>query len=350
VTRLVLRWLPSVLLVCACAPACAIDPLPGYGADAAAITVSGVSSGGFMAVQFQVAHSASVKGVGVIAGGPYYCAQGSVWIAYYDCSTPSAWAPLPSPAALKAEADALARARLIDRTEGLAAARVWLFSGTRDRTVAPAVVDAARQFYALYKPPGGNVVLVSDRPAGHAMVTANAGNACGTTASPFINDCDYDAAGELLQHLLGALEPPAAKEAGRIIRFDQRPFAGGDAYAISLADTGYAFVPRACDTERCRVHVAFHGCRQNAAAIGEAFVREAGYNRWAESNRLIVLYPQTTARLGPGVRGRAWSFAFNPRGCWDWWGYTGAQYHTRAAPQIRAVEAMVERLAEPRAR
>ena len=65
-----LRWLPSVLLLGVCAPACANDPLPAYGAEAAEVTVSGVSSGGFMAVQFHVAYSGSVKGAGVIAGGP----------------------------------------------------------------------------------------------------------------------------------------------------------------------------------------------------------------------------------------------------------------------------------------
>ncbi len=346
--RSVRCWFP--LLLGLWAPAWSIDPLPGYGADAAETTVSGVSSGGFMAVQFHVAHSSSVKGAGVIAGGPYYCAQGNLWVAYYNCVTPSASRPLPNVALLKAEADALARARLIDPTDGLAAARAWLFSGTRDNTVDPAVVAAARQFYALYRPPAGNVVLVADRPAGHAMVTATAGNACATSAPPYINDCDYDAAGELLKHLLGALEPPAAKETGQIIRFDQRPFAGGDPYAISLADSGYAFVPRACATERCRVHVAFHGCRQSVQAVGERFVRDAGYNRWADANRLIVLYPQTIARNGPGFQGLRWSFVLNPRGCWDWWGYTDAQYPTRAGPQIRAVKAMVDRLAAPRGR
>ena len=349
-TRSVLRWLPSLLLLGPWAPAWSIDALPAYGADAGETTVSGVSSGGFMAVQFHVAHSGSVKGVGIVAGGPYYCAQGNLWVAYYNCLTPSASKPLPSVTLLKAEADALARAGLIDRTDGLAAARAWFFSGTHDRTVDPAVVEAARRFYALYQSPAGNLALVGDRPAGHAMVTETAGNACETTAPPYINDCDYDAAGELLKHLLGALEPPAAKETGQIIRFDQRPFAGGDAYAISLADSGFAFVPRVCATERCRVHVAFHGCRQSVQAVGERFVREAGYNRWADANRLIVLYPQTIARNGHGLSGLRWSFVFNPRGCWDWWGYTDAQYHTRAGRQIRAVKAMVDRLAAPRQR
>jgi poly(3-hydroxybutyrate) depolymerase len=94
------------------------------------------------------------------------------------------------------------------------------------------------------------------------------------------------------------------------------------------------------------VHVAIHGCRQSANAVGVAFVREAGYNRWAESNHLIVLYPQTIWRYGFG--GWPVSFVLNPNGCWDWWGYTGPVYHTRNDAQIRAIQAMVHRLGERR--
>ena len=57
----------------------------------AGTTVSGLSSGGYMAVQLHVAHSASVRGAGVLAGGPYYCAQGSVWTAAWNCMSPGAW-------------------------------------------------------------------------------------------------------------------------------------------------------------------------------------------------------------------------------------------------------------------
>ena len=86
------------------------------------------------------------------------------------------------------------------------------------------------------------------------------------------------------------------------------------------------------------MHVVFHGCRQGAAEIGEQFVREAGYNRWADTNGLIVLYPQALKRFS--------AFVWNPRGCWDWWGYTGGDYHTQSGAQIRAVKAMLERLSE----
>lgn len=309
------------------------ERLPGYGADVATFTVSGVSSGGYMAVQVHFAHSSRVQGVGALAAGPYYCAQGSLWTAWNNCMRPGAWSPLPRLERLKEHTDRLAGEKLIDPTSHLAAARVWLFFGTQDSTVKPEVVQALGRFYSLYK---AKPVIV-ERPAGHAMVTGNAGGACGVTESPYINDCDYDAAGELLRHLLGSLAPAAAALAGRLLRFDQNEFA--DANAISMDTDGYVYVPRSCDVERCRVHVAFHGCRQGVRAVGERFVRDAGYNRWADTNRLIVLYPQVIARY-------VW-WTFNPRGCWDWWAYTGPDYATKNAPQMRAVLAMIERLGGP---
>jgi poly(3-hydroxybutyrate) depolymerase len=82
------------------------------------------------------------------------------------------------------------------------------------------------------------------------------------------------------------------------------------------------------------VHVAFHGCEQNRAAIGDAFIRGSGFARWADANRLIVLFPQTKRST------------VNPKACWDWWGYTGLNYRERSAPQIAAVRAMLDRLAQ----
>jgi poly(3-hydroxybutyrate) depolymerase len=325
-------WAVKGTLVLFCSLAAAADRLPGFGADSAALTVSGVSSGGYMAVQMHVAHSSRVKGAAAIAAGPYYCAQGSLWTAMRNCMRPGGWSPLPDVNTLKAATDRFARDGAIDATSNLAAGRVWVFSGTRDRTVGPQVVEALGAYYALYS---AKSVFVKDKPAGHAMVTESAGNACDATEPPFINDCDYDAAGELLRHLLGPLAPRASRAGGRILAFDQSEFA--DVYAISMAGTGYAYVPSSCEANVCRVHVVFHGCRQNAEAIGERFVREAGYNRWAETNRLIVLYPQTIARY--------W-WIYNPRGCWDWWGYTGAAYHIKSGAQIRAVKAMLDRLVD----
>lgn len=63
----------------------------------------------------------------------------------------------------------------------------------------------------------------------------------------------------------------------------------------------------------------------------------AGYSRWADSNQIIVLYPQTIDSDLPPV--------YNPRGCWDWWGYDDPDYAKQSGRQMRAVKLMLDRLA-----
>jgi hypothetical protein len=67
--------------------------------------------------------------------------------------------------------------------------------------------------------------------------------------------------------------------------------------------------------------------------IGDTFIDDTGYGRWAGANGLIVLMPQAEVSTA------------NPYGCWDWWGYTGPDYLTRKGPQITAVRRMLDRLA-----
>ena len=45
--------------------------LPALGANLSA-TVSGISSGGYMAVQMHIINSSLFKGAGIVAGGPFY--------------------------------------------------------------------------------------------------------------------------------------------------------------------------------------------------------------------------------------------------------------------------------------
>src|SRR2546421_2642218 len=123
----------KALLALCIALAHAAEPLPALHAEHGGATASGVSSGGYMAVQLHVAHSASIAGVGVLAGGPYYCAQGSLFTALYNCMTPGFWTPVTRPSLLKTETDVLASSGRIDATAHLAKSRAWLFSGRNDR-------------------------------------------------------------------------------------------------------------------------------------------------------------------------------------------------------------------------
>jgi poly(3-hydroxybutyrate) depolymerase len=176
-------------------------------------------------------------------------------------------------------------------------------------------------------------------PAAHVFPTLAAGSACDVTEAPHLGACDYDAAGVLLAALYGNLDAPqSGTVAGRLERFDQRPFREVSGSA-GLADTGFVFVPDDCadQASHCRLHVALHGCRQGAEFVEDAFVTLAGYNEWAAANSLVVLYPQVRSTLSP----------LNPMGCWDWWGYDGDAYAFKAGTQIQALHAMIERLTAP---
>src|SRR6266850_2690391 len=129
-------WKSAALIASLSWRAFAAEPLPALGAEASRVTVSGLSSGGYMAVQLHVAHSAIVNGAGVIAGGPYYCAKGSVWTAYYNCTHPGGAVPLPPTALLREEAERQAKAGRVDATASLAGSHAWLFASRQDKIVS----------------------------------------------------------------------------------------------------------------------------------------------------------------------------------------------------------------------
>lgn len=301
-------------------------PLPALQVAPDQVTVSGLSSGGFMAVQLHVAYSATFKkGAGVVAGGPYYCAEGSVLNATGRCMAHSSSIPVNN---LVAATRNLADSGRIDPVANLADSKVYLFSGTRDSIVKTAVMDDLETYYRNFVP-AGNIAYKKSIAAEHAFVTEDFGNSCSAKGTPYINDCDFDLAGAILGHLYGPLNARNEGElSGTFTEFDQSAFVSGH----GLAATGWIFVPQPCAAGApCRLHVALHGCQQNSADIGQQFVRRTGYNRWADSNHLIVLYPQTSPAA--------------TNSCWDWWGYDSSHYADKTGPQMAAVKAMVDRLA-----
>lgn len=328
-------------------PEVAGDRLPALGAVLDQTSVSGISSGAYMAGQFEMAHAKIVTGAAIIAGGPYGCsesifadAMGGPGTAFLNLSKAvngcmldnlSAWG-VGDPEKLAEKARDRASAGKIDPIADVVTDRVYLFSGTADYTVVPAIVHRAETFYEKLGVPKSNIEFIDTMNAGHAFVTEDQGSSCAHSGTPYVVDCDYDQAGALLRHIYGNLAPPATALTGIFLEFDQRPFENPN-HPNGLADTGIVYVPKHCETTPgCRIHIAFHGCAQNRELVGNAFINETGFSRWADTNNLIILFPQVGTTVA------------NPQGCWDWWGYTGNDYLTRTAPQISAVFAMLEAL------
>ena len=72
--------------------------------------------------------------------------------------------------------------------------------------------------------------------------------------------------------------------------------------------------------------------------MSDAVYRRGGYNKWASTNQLIVLYPQTTASIG------------NPEGCFDWFGFNQplatSDFARKTGQQISVFRKMLDRLAQ----
>ena len=328
------RWRAGALAgLLACGLAHAADDLPALHAKPQSTSVSGLSSGAFMSVQYGTAYSASVMGVGVVAGGPYNCAyvnSGGIMA----CMSGS-----PSGQMSWLAAEGFATLGQIDPVAGIAKQKVYVFSGTQDAVVKPPVVQATRDFYQAAAVPKADLAYVNALPAGHAFIATTFGNVCATNATPYIDQCAqkgkaYDQPLAILQHIYGPLQPAVASLSSTVRPFDQRAFASAD---TGLDSVGFYYVPISCATNSsaCAVHVVFHGCQQGAAVVGSDVYSKVGYNQWADSNQTIVLYPQILAsQMSPQ----------NPQGCWDWWGYSGANFQVKSGPQMMAVKAMVDRL------
>ncbi|MCX7206398.1 MAG: poly(3-hydroxybutyrate) depolymerase [Proteobacteria bacterium] len=328
------------------------DKLPGYKVDLSQTSVSGLSSGAFMAAQFETAFSSTIVGAGIVAGGPFYCAGSSfpvppsVLVATTACMNPSlSLSGPPNPKVLLELAQAFEHSGAIDKLANLQKHKVYVFSGQADKTVYTAVVDQTTAFLQLAGVATPNIKYIQNVDAGHAIITGNSQNVpCADTQSPYINDCKFTQSQDMLKHIYGDLKPAVNKLSGKVIKFNQGEFIKSN--YTSMSNDAYLYVPKACEGETCKVHVAFHGCEQGASKIGDQFYNTTGYNEIADANKIIVLYPQVEANNG-------WfGTPANPKGCWDFWGYSdpfnplAPNFYSKTSPQMSAVKAMLDRLGQ----
>lgn len=230
----------TATLAAATAPAQAQSGLPAL--DIPGVYVTGVSSGGFMATQLQVAYSATIDGAGIVAAGPYDCGQGNV----IDFATCDIGASLP---ALEQQAV------------------TWSNEGQIDPISDPE--------------------------------------------------------GAMLTHWLGSVNPPnTGSPEGTPSSFSQNLYApGGDAPALSMDNDGLLYTPPACAAgAACKLVVALHGCLSGQYLLGDEFPELANLDAYADTNNLVILYPQAIASIIP----------YNPEGCWTGGATTDRTSRSRA--------------------
>lgn len=292
------------------------------------LTVSGLSSGAFMATQMIVAHSDRLDGAASIAGGIYGCAKGDSTRATGEC--------MKSPekivvAEFSDLAKELAAQNKISSLENLKGKPVYLFHGSQDAVILPTASEKSKLFFEGF---GSRVIYNNSVPANHSLVSPWAVSECGKASLPWINKCKVgekfvDTVSEMFTAFYGTLKPAVEPVQANLSKIAQVQWKSDDDENEENQAPPQAtlYIPTACQANRtaCAWHIAFHGCLQNPDLVFNDFFLKTGYAAWAESNNVVVLFPAVRSAVG------------NPNGCWDWWGYTNVEYLTRDAAQMTSV-------------
>ncbi|KAL4904483.1 hypothetical protein BDW74DRAFT_185702 [Aspergillus multicolor] len=317
--------------------------LAAYNVDPTSVSISGFSSGGFMATQLGIAYSSVFRvGFGAFAGGPFDCARN-------QSNRTCMFNNIPS---IKTASDniKLWSGKQIDDIANLKNRRVYMQVGELDRTTGPNVLSKLRDQLSNFL---DEKLLTHIVTAGseHTMPTdfdSDGNNDCVVSGPPYISNCGYDGAGEVLDWLYGNefMRPRnTGMLRGDVLHFDQIGEFGAGASASGMGERGFLYVPGNCKdgSTVCKLHVVLHGCYGSYDSIGEKFVRDTGYNQWADTNNIIVLYPQAAVdnSLHTIWDGGVHS---NPLGCWDWIGLYGDDTDQKGGAQLEAVANQVKRI------
>jgi len=318
------------------------SPLPRLQIDTKQISVSGISSGADFTVQFHVAFSDVLMGAGVFAGEPYHCAvtrfkDDPPKIPYDHCKTYPNWVNVTLLGEYAKEEENQGN---ISPLDNLIDHFIYLYRGEKDPIYLPGSVENTGEFYKLFLKSGTQVLLENTVPSLHCIPTVNYGTPCGIEGDPHgIERCNYDGAGICLSHIYQKtpLKPPGMATDDNLFDFDQTLYFGS--VFPGLADIGWIYVPQKCQVPSianpCKLHVFFHGCGMDYSipSFNFTYVKHAGFNYWAESNEMVVLYPQMGGYKNGTTQQKA--------GCWDSYGDTGADYCLKKGVQMATVRRMI---------
>jgi len=374
-------------------------------------SISGISSGGFMSVQMATIYSNEFLGVGSVAGGFFYCAKNGlqeqiaagqsnllgtnnlllfeptgkinsktlapefrpsvsnpIFMSVGLCMGNPLLATLPSMGQFQYD-------KLIEPLDNFKKLQVYIYNGQNDSVVKNSMIQKLYEFYTK-NGVSRKQIKVSQTKGGHNFPTQKKGlNACEAQSVPYISSCNYDAAGDILSHMLKKRLKPTTPNMDHLYIVDQTlHHLNADSNEIanlkqpteSIGGYGYLYASDKClsHPDKCHMHVALHGCEmsdsfdkdfdelfqkqiinykvmgmrserdhpvtlsklptieQRISKFGTfKFAENAGYIEYAESNDLMILFPQTWITAA--------NYPYNPKGCWDWFGWTGSQYATQ---------------------
>lgn len=316
------------------------------------LTISGISAGAAMSIQYGIAFSSQVNANGIIAGIPLYCSQGMVAYALMCMDTPE----LININSIISTAQIWEAEGLIDPMSNIKNQYMHLWSGTADTVVYQGVMIKVAEMFEYMG--ATSITSIFNYSSEHAWITNRYGNSCSYLGEPYVNNCGYDFSGEYLSRAWNSMASAGKKNlapfqaqgtmnGANFFQFDQTKY-GASASSNSLASIGYLYVPTQCGTVtqsgtntvisggsvQCHIHLNFHGCTQQADLIGKQYITQTNLNEYAETNNFIVVYPQSSTNLE------------NPKGCFAWWDFSGfdSNFANKDGAQMSMFNEMMQNL------
>ena len=316
----------AAVAVCAMAgSAWAAVELPALQLDKTQTTVSGLSSGGYMAVQLHVAFPRCLPRGGRGGGRAVLCAEGSVANATGRCMA----SPCDAfPPARWWHHQHLGKPGVVDPVSP-AKLQVYLFSGSVDSVVKTGAMDALKTLHNSFVPAANVVYKRTSRPSTpgdrrlRQRLLGQGARPTSTTATSTWLNCH--AGSTCTGRSTRAARSPAREQLCREFKakqLHQQPRHGQQWLGLHAAG-----LPGGAT---CRLHVALHGCKQNVSDVRQQFVRNTGFNRWAGNQQHRGAVPADQHRRHQQLLGLG--------------GVTTVPTTPKTGPQMAAIKAMVDRL------
>lgn len=328
-----------------------VRQLPTLNIDPGRIAAQGASSGGDMAVQFQIGFSEHVTGLCGQDAQPWRCAAtrftgdvllpqtpesstphcfgcpSNTTILYDHCKSHALFVNTTTLTAAAAAVPACARgggSDCIDSTSNLTRSKIFLARGECRTYTGNAVINTRDVYAGL----GAQAIRYFDE--------------CNPDGSHRKNDTVL----MCLEHVFGQRNQSAPLELQHNYLFPQAPFVTD--HNVGFGEYGFMYIPKVCESgdTPCGLQVRFHGCFGATPADPET-------QAFAESNGVVIINPNVPGGLngnnasarcnaGTAVAGNCKEIA---RGCWDGYGQLSRAYYLQSAAHMQSVWRMVAHVA-----
>lgn len=209
---------------------------------------------------------------------------------------------------------------------------MYIQSGTADTHTPVDAVANTFAWYATMLARPATDIKYQTAPSGHELPTVD-------------SDPPFDSPGQCLGHVYDETLVSAGRvQAANLVAFDQGPYIKGFENG-GWAEKGLLYLPSACRTSDCKLHVMLHDCGTREAPSlpppAAMSPEEQAFAAYAETNRIVLLMP----RLEKSEHG-ADAVDVN-RGCWDVFAQLGEQgdYAHQNSSHLGPMLPMIEAIA-----